>query len=160
MFDWASIQQTDFDNNISANDRENLKLTVSIYNKARNLPSGYDLLKAQLKGMSAFLLHLYSNPSSKCLSTTIKLFSKAAEDLATYDNCIENAIKCAVACTSLWNRICNSSNLLIKQLTPIELESLKISVYTPLLISYSIFSVIPFSFNENGSYLSFNISIP
>jgi hypothetical protein len=131
MFEWAAAQQIDYDSDRNTNkDKDTLKISISIYNKARNLPIGnYDMLRALLKGMSAYLLHLYSNPSAKCLCTVIKLFSRAAEDLSCYEHQTQNSLKCAITCTTLWTRIRDSSSVLIKQLTPHDLESLKMSVY-------------------------------
>ena len=132
MFEWAAAQHSDYDSDRNTNnDKDTLKISISIYNKARNLPAGsnYDMLRALLKGMSAYLLHLYSNPSAKCLCTVIKLFSRAAEDLSCYESQIENSIKCAMTCTTLWTRIKDSSSVLMKQLTPHDLESMKMSVY-------------------------------
>jgi len=130
VFDWASEQNANYDEDRnSTSDKSIFKIAINIFNKSRNLPGSYDKLKALLKGMTAYLFNLYGNTTAKCLSTVIKYLSKATEELSQFDVYTERAIKCAKTCTTLWIRIRDSANLLIKQLSHQELDSLKLSVF-------------------------------
>ena len=130
VFDWASEQNPDYDEDrTSISDKSIFKIAINIFNKSRNLPGSYDKLKALLKGMTAYLFNLYGNTTAKCLSTVIKYLSKAAEELSQFDVYTERAIRCSRTCTNLWIRIRDSTNLLIKQLSHQELDSLKLSVF-------------------------------
>ena len=113
-----------------APDKKNdiMGIAVKLHNKARNLAATTQLeMKSVLKACAAWLLYHCGEDKIKVLSTVIKIFSKAGQELLQFQSQQNNTIQCFSVTIRIWNKAVDLS--IHRDLAPVDLQDVRIAVF-------------------------------